>query len=240
MNFISNMGNALKRNAPAVLTALGISGVASTAILAARGGQKAGAHLSELSALTPREKFEETWRFYLPAFGVASITVLCIVGAQTLNARRQAVLLSIATLSESALSDYKGKVTELYGEKRDNELSNAIAQDKIRDLQLPPLVVGDGQVWCFDTITARPFLSSMEILRKAENEINHQTMHDWNASLNEFFDKVGLSRASIGEEIGWNSDHLLELQITSVIHEGKPMLAVDYRPLPRVDFQKVF
>lgn len=245
----------VKNNTPALLTAVGITGLLSTAVLSAKGGADAARFLAqeqdardrlnvpdEAKIITNKQALGMTWKYFVPAGVTATISIVCLVGAHTLSAKKQAALLGIATLSEGYLSDYKEKVIEVIGEKAEKEIVNQVATDRIEKAQpnISQVLIAEEEVWCFDTITSREFKSTVERLRRAENEINHQTQHDWCASLNDFYDKVGLPRAEIGEDIGWNSDTLLDLQITTTKFKDKPMLAVDYRPRPTLGFQRVF
>jgi hypothetical protein len=75
----------------------------------------------------------------------------------------------------------------------------------------------------------RYFLSDMESLRKAENRVNaHMLGHDY-ATLSEFYYEVGLQQTSVSSNLGWTSDHLLELVFSTTMHEGQiPCIAFDY------------
>lgn len=245
----------VKNNTPALLTAVGITGFVSTALLAARAGAEGErvleqerwdraqvGHKLQGEIITTREAIELTWKHYVPAGITLLIAAGCVIGAQTLNVKKQTALLGIATMTEGYLADYKEKVIEVVGEKQERDIVNKLASDRIEKAQpsISQVLIAEEEVWCFDTITSREFRSTMEALRRAENEINHQTQHDWSASLNDFYDKVGLPRAEIGEDIGWNSDKLLDLQITTTKFKDKPMLAVDYRPRPTLGYQRVF
>lgn len=245
----------IKNNTPALLTAVGITGFVSTALLTAKAGAEGerileqerwdraqAGHKLHGETITNREAIELTWKQYIPAGITLLISAGCVIGSHKLSAKHQAALLGIATMSEGYLADYKEKVIEVIGEKAEKEIVNQVATDRIERAQpnISQVLIAEEEVWCFDTITSREFKSTVERLRRAENEINHQTQHDWCASLNDFYDKVGLPRAEIGEDIGWNSDKLLDLQITTTKFKDKPMLAVDYRPRPTLNFQRVF
>jgi hypothetical protein len=69
----------------------------------------------------------------------------------------------------------------------------------------------------------------METLKKAENTINHKINHELYVRLDDFYDLLGLEPTSISNDLGWDSDKLLELQFTPVFSEdGEPCLAFEY------------
>jgi hypothetical protein len=73
----------------------------------------------------------------------------------------------------------------------------------------------------------------MEALRKAQNDINYQVMHDSYASLTDFYSMVGLAPTSNSDDVGWNSDKLLELQFSPVLTEGgRPCISIDFVVAP--------
>lgn len=69
----------------------------------------------------------------------------------------------------------------------------------------------------------------MESLRKAENKLNSRLNREMYARLSDFYSLVGLPYTSNSEEIGWDSDKLLELRFTTVLSDdGRPCIAFDY------------
>jgi hypothetical protein len=76
------------------------------------------------------------------------------------------------------------------------------------------------------------FTSSYLALQQAEIEINFQIMHNGYASVSDFLRLVGATHSRVAEEIGWNTDRKLELDIGSDIEDGKPILTLDFRTVP--------
>ena len=94
-------------------------------------------------------------------------------------------------------------------------------------------MAGEGSVLCYEAYTGRYFLCDMETLRKAQNDINHQVLNDSYASLSDLYDLIGLPHNTNSDEVGWNSDKLLELQFSAVISEGgRPCISVDFAVAP--------
>lgn len=134
------------------------------------------------------------------------------------------------SLSERAFSEYKDKVKEKLGERKEQGVRDAIAEDRVRNN--PPgqavVVIGDGNSLCYELHTGRPFISSMEALKKAENALNARLLREDFAYLHNFYDLAGIPHTDSDYDFGWTSDKLMELEFTSLLHEDKPVLAFAY------------
>lgn len=237
-------------NSPAILTGLAIAGTISTAILAGRASFKAADILAEEESVlerthsdedveriyTLRYKFDHVWKLYIPAAGAAALTVTAVVMSHRISSRRAAAMAAAFAISERAFEEYRVKIADQIGKKKERAVRDEIAQDHVRKNPINNatiIVTGNGDSLCYDDYTGRPFLSSVEKLRKAENDINHQIIHDHYASLTDLYEKIGLPQTGISDQLGWNLDHMLELEITGTISEdGKPCLNVTYKVCP--------
>jgi hypothetical protein len=194
--------------------------------------------------LDKRQKFVDdvrlVWKFYIPAVASSAATIACIIGANTVSTRRNAALISAYSLTETAFREYKDKVVETIGEKKSQKIHDEIAKDHIVNTPLSTqavIVTGDGEVLCFETLTGRYFKSSMETLRKAQNDINSKIINGGYATQNDFCILIGLPSLQYGDEVGWNTSNLLELEFSSHLAEGsRPCLAVGYSAIPVRDY----
>lgn len=243
MNIFQTAGRFLRANAPVILTGLGVAGVFSTAVLAAKGGQKAQQHLSEQPAgLTPREMLEETWQFYVPAAISAIGTATVIIAGHTVSTRRQAALMGLYTLSETTLEEYKAQTAEIVGPKKEQEIAAAASEAHVREF--PPsqeFLLADPEKQLFlETMTGRYFNSSVELLRQAAIDMNEEIVNSDYILLNDWYERIGLARVQIGDETGWNHTKKIELEFSAVPFKGvdestKPIMVVNYRhnPIPQ-------
>lgn len=124
----------VKHHSPTILTYLGVAGVAGTAIATAKATSKANELLAEARALkgeelTTTEKVQVAAPIYIPSVLLGTATVACIVGANILNKKTQASLISAYTMLDRSYKDYKAKVTELYGEEANNNIVDSMAKD---------------------------------------------------------------------------------------------------------------
>lgn len=238
----------VKDHTPAILTAFGAAGVISTAYLTHKAALKS-AHVIYFDGLgreegyiyTKREIFDLTWQYYLPPVLMGVATISCVVGAQAVNARRQAALIGAYTVAERAFNEYKEKVIETVGDKKEQGIREEIAKDRIEASKedSKQIVISGANVLCYDVISGRYFQSDIETLRRAMNDINEQCINSEYASLNEFYSKVGLPQLPMGETMGWNTTNMLELKFSYIPSEdGRPTLAVEFREQPKMEYYK--
>jgi Family of unknown function (DUF6353) len=227
----------LRSNSPAILTGLGVSGTLTTAILVGKASFKAGARITESNARaelydvepkTTKEKVKMVWKFYIPSAVSGTLTIGCIVAGARIGSKRAAAAYSLLSVSEKAFVEYKEKVVEQLGERKEKAVRDEIAQDHI-NANPPTLILGAGPVLCYEAHTGRYFNSDIETLRKAQNTINAQMIRENEASANDFYYLVGLPQTSYSGFVGWTSNKMLELQFSAVMAEdGRPCISFDY------------
>lgn len=230
---VTKFSKSVKSNSPEILTALGVSGVITTAYLAAKASFQASDQLEDQSPyMTWQDRTKLVWKCYIPA-GISGVaTVACIIGASRSSGKRTAAAVTAYSLTERAFSEYKEKVVEQVGKGKEQKIRDDIAQEAV--LNQPPtskevVIVGPGQVLCCELYTHRYFRSDMETLRKSVNDINARINTDAYVPLFEFYELVGLPYTTASNELGWDSNKQLELQFSTVMSEaGEPCLAFDY------------
>lgn len=253
--FFKRLQKLATDGSPAILTALAVTGTVTTAVLTGKASFKAAEVLREQTRLNglvdqvgepfeldPKEKLRLVWKLYIPAASTGVITIVCVVGANTISTRRGAALATAMSLSETAFKEYKEKVVEQIGTNKERKIRDELMRDKVeRDPASSKAVIitGSGDVLCYEAMTGRYFNSSMETLRRAQNVLNAQIINEMYASLNDFYREIGLAATGYGEEVGWNTQKLLELQFSTVLSEdGKPCLAVNYSYTPIRDYYR--
>lgn len=243
----------VKNNSPAILTAFGVAGVAITAYLTAKGQNKATKHVIEknlerVSAgeelLTLKEKFQLTWKYYVPAALSCGIAIGSVISSQAINSKRNAALFTAVALGETALSEYREKAVELIGKGKEEKLRDAIIQDKVteKSAEFEKLTLIDTQdQYVYDSFSGRVLVSSVEKLNKAANEVARDCINHDYASLNSFYRRIGLPEIPVGEEVGWNNANPMELNLSSaVVHENKGVLAINYENKPMIGYADIW
>jgi len=254
----------LNDNSTVILTAAGIVGTVGTSYLTGRASFKAADLIAResveheahedpqnsgqfvgravLKELSKTEKAKLVWHLYLPAVGVGAITITSIIVAHRISSKQIAALAIASGISERALQEYKGKVIEKLGERQDEKIRDEIAQDRVT--ANPPtsgevILVGTGQVLCYDITTGRYFQSTVEDIRKAENRVNYELIHYDSCSLSMFYDEIGLPPTPYTDSVGWNIGNHMEIKLSTVMSEdNRPCIAIDFSRPPVPDYQK--
>lgn len=248
-SFLS-LKTAIKKHSPEILTGIGIAGMITTTVMAVRATPKALILIEERKEEIGAEKLEAmdmvktAWACYIPAAITGTLSVACLIGASSVNARRNAALTTAYTLSESALKDYQGKVIEMFGEKKNEAVKDAIAKDKVEKnpvVTREVIITEKGNTLCYDAISGRYFKSDIEKIKKAECELNRQMLDDMYVSLNDFYYEIGLDSVKLGDELGWNVDSgYIDLSFSSQLaSDGTPCLVIDYSVAPRYDYRNL-
>jgi hypothetical protein len=147
-------------------------------------------------------------------------------------------------LTERAYDEYKDKVVEKLGENRERKIKDEIAQDRVTRNPVPDgqiiFLDGTASQLCYEAYTGRYFVSDMETVRKAANDVNHQVNTNNYASLGDFHDLVGLDRCDVSDEMGWNLDRLLELEFSgTVTAKGQSCMVMRYTVAPIRNYHRL-
>lgn len=244
-----HLGDVTRRNCPALLTGIGIACGIGCTISAVRETPKAIRLLEErktelrVEDLPPVEVVKATYKCYIPAliFGVTS--VVCIVSAHSVNAKRNAALATAYAISDTALREYKGKVIEAIGEKKEQAIRESIAKDKLEKHSIDNVEVietGKGNTLCYDVFSGRYFKSDMERLRRAVNDLNEQLLTDGSVCINDFYYLIDLDNTKPGDILGWDSrTGQVRLDFGSQLaSNGTPCIVVDFAVPPRYDYYR--
>ena len=197
-----------KRNGSTILTCVGGAGVVVTSVLAVKATPKAMRLLDKAKKekgeeLTKLEVVKTAAPAYIPAVVAGASTIACIFGANILNKRQQASLMSAYALLDNSYKEYRGKVSELYGEDADDKVKAEIAKDKYEGGYLSD--EDDGSRLFYDNFSGRYFESTIEKVQQAEYELNRDlSMRDY-ATVNEFYEYLGLEPIDGGDDLGWST-----------------------------------
>ena len=233
-----------------ILTGVGISGMIFMSVLVGEATVKA-VHAVEaekekqqVDRLAASDIAKLVWKYYIPAVITGATSAACLVGASKINLKRNAALATAYTLSETALREYQDKVVETIGEKKEQTVRDAIAQDHIErnPVSTAEVVVTDrGNTLCYDMWAGRYFRSDIDKIRKAVNELNRIMLSDMYISLNDFYYEIGLPPTKMGDELGWNVDRgLIDIYFSAHLSEDEePCLAMNFRVRPDYKFSSL-
>lgn len=241
-------------HSPQILTGIAVAGTISTAYLTGKAAIKAVRMIDvknveiykdnrDLPALDNMGKVKLTWKLFIPSVGVGALTVTSCILANQIGTRRAAAMAAAYTISQEAFGEYKEKVLEKLGENKERAVRDDIAQDRVKNNPVTEekiIIAGGGKVLCYEPYTGRYFMSDMESLKKAQNDLNYMVLNNYYASLSDFYDLIGLDRTKISDDMGWNSDKMLELTFSTVLSDDdRPCMVMDYQVVPIRGYSRV-
>lgn len=238
------VGEGLKRNSPAILTALGVVGLGASLVMTVKSTLQAkelleDAEFKKGSVLTKEEVIKTAWKAYIPPVITATITGAAIIGINSTHKRRYTALAGLYTMSETALKEYQDQVLEEIGPKKAEKIQGDILQSKLDENPLSKndvIRTGHGQTLCYDVLSGRYFESDIEFLKEARNAFNHELITGsplW-LSVNDFYAEINLSPIWLGEQYGWTPDELMEYKEGSKLADnGDPCYVLDFYVKPR-------
>lgn len=245
---LKSTGQIMKKHSPEILTGIGVAGMVATTIMAVKATPKAILLINEKEVelraekLTKKEVVQTVWKCYIPAAVTGVASIACIIGASSINAKRNAALATAYTLTETALKEYKDKVVETIGEKKESEIRGAIAQDKLRNdpvIQADVIETAKGKTLCYDALSGRYFRSDVDKIKRAEYELNKQLLNEGYISLNDFYYEIELEPIKVGDKLGWSArqERYIEVKFGSALTtEQEPCLVLDFSVAPLYDY----
>lgn len=263
----------VQKKSPEILTGLGIAGMITTVVLAVKATPKAldlideeiekqnsklsqeaydsgQSTVNQINKLKPVETVKVAWKPYIPALLLGSASVGCLIGANTVSARRHAALYSAYELSKTAYNELNEKVTEVVGEKKVTEIKQKLAEDKVNKVspegaiekKSNVVIAGDGDTWFIDAMSNQPFLSSKNKLDAAANELNRKMRSDMYVSLSQFYDEVGIEHTGTSDYIGWriDKDYIDVVTSDAIVKDGKVYVVMDFLSRPEYGYDDLY
>ena len=254
----------MTKHSPEILTGVGVVGMCTTVVLAVKATPKAMKLIEEekykkdgdnptenntskdLQPLTPIETVKVAWKSYVPAVLIGSASIACIIGASSVNARRNAALYSAYKLSETALAEFKEKAVEVVGDEKVKEIKDKVNKDKIDKNPVSErevIVLGRGKDLCYESFGGRYFESDLTTIEKIANHLSAKMINgEMYVSLNEFYSELGLPHTKLGYEIGWRVDKgIIEISPSyQAAEDGRPCMVIDFVTPPEYDFDSLY
>ncbi len=228
----------IKENQSLIFTIGASAGVLTTAYLAAKAGAHAARVIDQVEEIDEplgdrygrlRERSTLVWRLYIPTAVSAAGTIGCLIAVKRVDGRKTLAAQAALAVTQGAYSEYRDKIVEEFGEKKDQKILAKVAESKV-DAKPPSaaLIVGEGEVLCCELYTMRYFKCDMQKLRNAVNEVNARMLRNDVATLDDFYYLVGLEFTGGSSYVGWKADRLMDLEFSSTLYDGRPVLAFDY------------
>jgi hypothetical protein len=254
---VQNAAKVLSKKSPVILTCAAVVGVVTCIGMTAKVTPKA----MELKKKAEKDKGEPLTKFETiktvapvcwPIAVSAVLTSACIIGANTINMKRNTALVAAYTMSEKALSTYQDKLVETVGDKKADEVRAAVAQETVN--KNPPkendiVLTGKGTMLCRDGQSGQYFRSSIEAIKAAVNRANAMLIQQEVLTLNDLYYELGLDSIPLAEDKGWvyEYDGPIDMhyiycaytpdgpkesgELLDLVDASEPCLVLDYRSL---------
>lgn len=250
---LSKLVDGLQRwtaeHATELVIGAGIAGMGAAAVLTGKATIKAVRAVDkkkeeeQVDNLPASEVVKVAWKYYIPAVATATVSAVGIIGASRTTLKRNAVLATAYAASETALREYQSKVVETIGEKKEQAVRDAIADDHVKSNPVSStevIVTGRGNTLIYDMWRDKYFRSDIDKIRRVANELSRRMLSEMYISLNDFYYEIGTSPAEMGDEFGWHIDRgLVEVYFSAHMTENEePCLAMHFRTKPDYNFNK--
>lgn len=208
-----------KDNSATILTGLGTIGVIVTTALAIKATTKAVQIIEDSKEekgeeLTKSEIVKKVGKIYIPTILSGAATIGCIVGANVLNKKQQASLVSAYALIDNSYKEYKNKLKELYGEEAHQKVVESLAVEKADDIYIHSESLctncdlaleehNSKPKLFYDEYGKRYFEATIEQVITAEYHLNRNYVLRGFSVLNEFYEFLGLEPTKYGSVVGW-------------------------------------
>lgn len=248
---VKGVKSAVSKRSPEILMGLGIAGMITTTVLAVKATPKALQKIDEAKEekgeLKPIEVVKVAWKPYIPAAVTGIVSTACLIGSSSVSTRRNAALATAYQLSTTALSEYKEKVVETIGEKKEQVIREKIAEDKIAKNPVTNntvFVTEKGSTLCYDSVSGRYFTSDIDYIKKVTNELNRRMLTEMYVSLNDFYRELDLPELpdiKIGDDLGWTTDAWIQPDFTAMLtDDNRPCIVMDFLVGPRYGYDNLY
>lgn len=222
-----------KKNSPHIFFAAGLVGVTGATVLACKGTLKLEDELKQIEKnrglIRSNAKYTDKERqaylnacyikggiqiakLYAPAIALGGVSIAALTGSHVQLTRRNAALSATLTLVSKAYDDYRERVRQELGEKKELDLYRGIVEKEEEvDGKKKVTRIGDPTKYSpyarfFDEQSLN-WEKSAEINRifvQCQQSYMNQLLHArGHVFLNEVYDALGLERSQAGAVVGW-------------------------------------
>ena len=234
---VEKLTKMLTENSPTILTVFGSVGLVTTVGLAIRTTVSAARimdeHKDEIEQI-PQKQYKAaeavrlTWKCYVPVTIVGGASLGCIIGANSINLKRNAALMAAYITTEDKLKGCQSWITEAVtgkSEKKDG--------DESEKKDNKPLIFDGRKCLCKDEFSGRLFETTLSRIRTAESRLNQMMTYEYRVTVNELYDELDLERIEAAEHFGWDLERGDQVQISidaEMNEQHGPIMLITYDP----------
>lgn len=216
------VGRQLYRSSPTILTVVASVGVIVTTITAVRATPKAvkllkEAELEKGENLTKVEIIRVAGPSYIPSALLGISTIVCIFGANALNQKKQASLMSAYVMLNESYKQYRKSAKIVYGEDADDKIHVEMAKDamvatydwgyRVYNMDMDS---ESERLLFYDLSSKKYFRTTMAAVLNAQYHVNRNLAIRGDCSLNEYLSFLGVEGIDGGDDLGWDISYMVE------------------------------
>lgn len=242
MSFMTNAKRFIQREAPMLLTAAGVAGFFSGAVMTAKAAVEADRANTRYwnkyrkDLLTKREAMVQTVKikapYFAPALGVMIMSTAVVLASSNMSKRRYKALSSLYFTTLTYTENLKSAIKSSVSNSKSEEILDK-AQEPTK--KAPVLYISSEETLCWDEYSKRYFLSpGLERIRGIMNDLNHTMYTEGWVSLNDYYWEIGLEPIEYGEEIGWAVERgPLEARFGTALMDNRPCVTISFEVMPK-------
>ena len=216
------VGRQLYRSSPTILTVVASVGVILTTITAVRATPKAvkllkEAELEKGENLTKVEIIRVAGPSYIPSALLGISTIVCIFGANALNQKKQASLMSAYVMLNESYKQYRKSAKIVYGEDADDKIHVEMAKDAMvatydwgYQVYNMDMDSESERLLFYDLSSKKYFRTTMAAVLNAQYHVNRNLAIRGDCSLNEYLSFLGVEGIDGGDDLGWDISYMVE------------------------------
>ena len=216
------VGRQLYRSSPTILTVVASVGVIVTTITAVRATPKAvkllkEAELEKGENLTKVEIIRVAGPSYIPSALLGISTIVCIFGANALNQKKQASLMSAYVMLNESYKQYRKSAKIVYGEDAEEKIHVEMAKDAMvatydwgYQVYNMDMDSESERLLFYDLSSKKYFRTTMAAVLNAQYHVNRNLAIRGDCSLNEYLSFLGVEGIDGGDDLGWDISYMVE------------------------------
>jgi hypothetical protein len=252
----------ISENASTILTAGGVVGTVTTAVLTGRAAAEATKRIAdkymeinvpldapnkapeEIRDLKKTEKLQIAAPLFVPPIIVGSLTIGAIVMSNRISAQKAAALAAAYGASARQRDELRAKLEEKLGIKKSEQARGEIEEERTRhhDRELTDraemIIVSGGAVLCYDTFSDRYIRTTAEKIRNAEKKVKEAVDSVTECPLEIFYKTLGFDSTPYDDMLGWNTRNPPNVTIDTILVNDEPCLCIDFVSLPMPDWHQ--
>lgn len=227
--FIKGVSKFIVKNAPVLLTGIGVVGVVATTILTYEATKKTIEDIVDLRLeaedkdpdaeeikIEKSEIVKACWKHWIPVATTVGVTIVSIIAAHKINAGKIAALASAYKISEDTRKYYKQAVLDKLGPNKAQDIKELAQVESLNDhIQTVDdmsvfnvISTGNGDTLIWDSFCGRLFRSSRPAIERQlatlSNRISGGSFAE--ASIGAIYDAIDLPHPDWFDKVVWDID----------------------------------